>query len=243
MKRFGIIVFGLALLARPVQAQPSWTPEMAPWINAGSTVDYIFGGPSSMSTSGWGHWVGPYTAQMTGPTAPTFTVYCVDFYTLVAGGGRIITAEALSLGNPTAFPMAQRWGSRTYSSSVPLQNFAKAAYLASLFPQYVGNSSAIMSIQGAMWALTSGPGGYSSDPGVLQMLQLAEEGYGSYQNYDQWRLLRTTAVNGSEFGLSQHMLVQTQTVTPEPQTYVLLGSGLLFLVFVGRRRLKENGYS
>ena len=33
-----------------------------------------------------------------------------------------------------------------------------------------------------------------------------------------------------------------QSVVPEPQTYVLLFSGLIFMVFFGRRRMKEMGY-
>jgi hypothetical protein len=51
----------------------------------------------------------------------------------------------------------------------------------------------------------------------------------------------------------QEMLMQTAglptitevppTVTPEPQTCVLLFSGLIFMVFFGRRRLKEMGYA
>ena len=36
------------------------------------------------------------------------------------------------------------------------------------------------------------------------------------------------------------MLVQS--VAPEPQTYILMASGLIFLVAFGRRRLKEMGY-
>ena len=122
------------------------------------------------------------------------TVYCVDFYTLVANGGRVITAEALALTNPANFPVMQRWGSRTTMAPVPIRNFAKAAYLASLFPQFQGNAAAIKAIQGAMWVLTSNPAHVAADVDVQRALAMAEEGYGSYQHYDQWRLLRTTAV-------------------------------------------------
>jgi hypothetical protein len=37
-------------------------------------------------------------------------------------------------------------------------------------------------------------------------------------------------------------LSRATTVTPEPETYLLMATGLIFLAFVGRRRLKENGY-
>lgn len=33
------------------------------------------------------------------------------------------------------------------------------------------------------------------------------------------------------------------TETPEPQTYLLMGTGLIFLVFLGRRRMKETWYA
>ncbi len=42
------------------------------------------------------------------------------------------------------------------------------------------------------------------------------------------------------FWPSRRCLVQS--VVPEPQTYILMATGLLFMVFFGRRRMKEMGY-
>lgn len=47
---------------------------------------------------------------------------------------------------------------------------------------------------------------------------------------------------GAFVPLSQDFLVQT-AVVPEPQTYILLLSGLVAIFFVARRRTKENGYA
>ncbi|MBT8397189.1 MAG: hypothetical protein HKO65_03935 [Gemmatimonadetes bacterium] len=237
MKKLGIILFGLLLLAQPVQAQ-----DLAPKIADGATVTYTYNGPEAYY-GGWGVIVGPYKGTLLTPTNANMTLYCVDFYRRVMTG--TITAEALSLSNPGNFPVSQRWGSTTTYSPVALANFQQAAYLASMFHQFTGQpgqAAAWRAIHGAIWTLVSGvPATISTDPDVMTYLAMANAGYQSYGDYHDWRLLKTTAVNGNEFGTSQHFLVQT--VSPEPQTYVLLGSGLLFLVFVGRRRLKENGYS
>lgn len=239
MKKLGIILFGLALLVQPVQAQ-----DYAPTLPDESFVTYTYTGPEEWVVQ-WGVAVGPYTGTLLTPTNANITLYCVDFYRRVKSG--VITAQALSLGNADHFPFSQRWGASNVTMPVPLVNFQKAAYLASMFHSYTGQpgqAEAWKAIHGAIWTLVSGaPSGVSGYPGVAGYLAMADAGYLGYGNYDNWRLLKTEAVNGNKGLTSQYFLVQSEVVTPEPQTYLLLGSGLLFLVFVGRRRLKENGYS
>ena len=75
----------------------------------------------------------------------------------------------------------------------------------------------------------------------------ANNNYGGYGDYDQWSVLTTKSVaNNYRLQDSQEFLVQTQglpRLTEVPQTYVLMLSGLIFLVLIGRRRFKEIGYA
>jgi hypothetical protein len=249
MKKLGIILFGMALLAQPVQAQ---YPEFAPPWADGAVVKYKFDGVQQY-WSGWGMRTGPYNGTILGPTNPGVTIYCVDFHQRLRPGW--ITATALNLANPANFPVAQLSGpaSNPVMTGVTQAQFQQAAFLASLFYSYNTMLDPVLAaltphvahtrIHGAIWNIVSGaqlsdPNGYVE---AFEKYALAH--YGSHGQYSGWYLLETQTEFG---GPSQHFLaqaVQAQTVTPEPQTYILLGSGLLFLVFVGRRRLKENGYS
>ncbi len=90
--------------------------------------------------------------------------------------------------------------------------------------------------------------------------------YLDYAGYGEWSVLTTTAVANNPNWVSHEMLVRnppvaalsdvpptggdlpptggdlTPAVTPEPQTYLLMGTGLIFPVLLGRRRMKEMGY-
>ena len=61
-------------------------------------------------------------------------------------------------------------------------------------------------------------------------------------DFDDWHVLTAYDAAGQRLLPRQEMLTQTQSVVPEPQTYVLLFSGLIFMVVFGRRRMKEQGY-
>lgn len=106
-------------------------------------------------------------------------------------------------------------------------------------------------IHAAMWSLTSPPfpvsSPYVSNPTLADALAFAFRQYAGYQagngyagtgiNFAQWSVL--TPTNSSVSTSAQEMLVRT-TVTPEPETWALLGTGMLFLFGFARRRMRET---
>ena len=248
MKKLGIILFGLLLLAQPVQGQDYSPNILAQSLPNQGSVQYTYDYPGNWVKASWnGVYVGPYegTLLMVGadPTNAPMSLYCVDFLHY-AVANKVVTAKVSNIGSGNV--SAARLG------AAGLDAYKKAAFLASMFSSYtavaqfsaLSQAAAFSGIHAAIWYYTSGGGPYTGDPYWMAFKDYAEANYMSYGGYGGWSVLTTQSV-ADNFRVqdTQEFLVQTSTVTPEPQTYVLLGSGLLFLVFVGRRRLKENGYS
>ena len=112
--------------------------------------------------------------------------------------------------------------SQNYGGSNLQADLQKAAWLTTKFWD-PANAADWKGIHYAIWSLTSGIGLVGTD--------------------DYLKSARDWVEGHPEWGVrsSQSMLVQS-TVTPEPETYLLMATGLIFLAFFGRRRFKENGY-
>ncbi len=253
MKKFGIILFGLGmLLAQPVAAQ-----NIAPALPDQGEVQYSYDYPGQYVKASWnGVYVGPYEGTLLAigadPTNAAISLYCVDFLHY-AMPGKIVTASVSNIGGgDTSLARLGAGG---------LASYKKAAFLSSLFQSYASiagfsgltQAQAWSGIHAAIWYFTSGSGPYTGDAWWGAFRSYADNNYLGYGGYDQWSVLTTKSVANSRIQDSQEFLVQTPgfptiteippTVTPEPQTYVLLFSGLIFMVFFGRRRLKEMGYA
>ncbi len=255
MKKYGIILFGMGvLLAQPVAAQ------IAPALPDPGTVQYTYNNPSLVKASWNGIYVGPYSGTLLAigadPTNAAISLYCVDFlhYALP---GKVVTASVSNIGGGNTGLARLGAGG--------LVAYKKAAFLSSLFQSYatiaqfsgLTQAQAWSGIHAAIWSFTSGGGPYGGDPFFGAFAAYANNNYVGYGDYDQWSVLTTKSVaNNYRLQDSQEFLVQTQglprltevpevppTVTPEPQTYILMLSGLIFLVLIGRRRLKEIGYA
>jgi hypothetical protein len=253
MKKLGVVLFGLVLLlAQPLSAQ-----NLAPTLPDQGTVQYAYNSPGQLVKASWnGVYVGPYDGTLLAigadPTNTPISIYCVDFlhYALP---GKTVTASVSNLGGGNT--------SLTRLGASSLASYQKAAFLASMFQAYTSvtqfsaltQAQAWSGIHAAIWYFTSGGGPYTGDSYWNSFKTYAEDNYQGYAGYNEWSVLTTKSVANSRLQDSQEFLVQSQvlrtvsevppTVTPEPQTYVLLATGLFFLVFIGRRRLKEMGYA
>lgn len=235
MKRLGIILLGATmLLAKPLSGQNLVKPAL----NDDSSITYTYLGTQDKENTGFG----PYVGALGYAGANPVNIYCVDLYRHTVTGARI-TANVQNLSDPFGLAAPMYYGGSDLQTDLK-----KAAWLSMQFWN-PANSGDWKAIHYAIWSLTSGTllnPSYPLHISASHWVSLAEANYMSYGNYSDWSLLTfesgfledtpTTTVRDA-----QSMLVQS-TVTPEPETYLLMATGLLFLAFFGRRRLKENGY-
>ncbi|MFH1763252.1 MAG: hypothetical protein ABIF09_03575, partial [Gemmatimonadota bacterium] len=242
MKKFGIILFGLGmLLAQPVAAQ------IAPALPDQGTVKYTYNNPGQYQGASFGGiYVGPYAGTLRAiggnPTDAAMSLYCVDFFNF-AVQGQVVAAVVSNLdGGNTSLARLGASG---------LESYKKTAFLSSLFQTYgsigqfsgLSQTQAWSGIHAAIWYFTSGEvGRYTSASYLSAFRDYATDNYLNYNGFHQWSVLTTMSVGGNPLWASQEFLVQTQglprltqvpqvppTVTPEPQTYGLMLSGLIFL--------------
>ncbi len=234
MKRLGIILLGATMLfAQPLSGQKLADPGFLD----DSSVTYTFTGTE------FGRF-GPYIGQFAyGGTNPV-NIYCVDLYRSVSSGF-VVTANVQNLSDPTGLLSAPNYGGTDVQVDLK-----KAAWLSMKFwdPANYGDPAKLKAIHYAVWSLTSNAGISGTEAykvAARAWVQQATDNYMSYGNYSDWSLLTTTSAMYGTTQLrrsTQSMLVQSTTVTPEPETYLLMATGLIFLAFFGRRRFKENGY-
>jgi hypothetical protein len=233
MKRLGIILLGATmLLAQPLTGQKLADPAFPD----GSSITYTFTGTE-------GGRFGPYIAQFQYPGTNPVNIYCIDMYRSISPG-HVITANVQNLSDAVGLVPALGYGGTNLQ-----QDLKKAAWLSMQFWN-PANAADWKGIHYAIWSLTSGVSLAGTDAYLLSAqnwVSLAGANYMSYGSYGDWSLL--TFESGyperypeMQLRPTQSMLVQSTTVTPEPETYLLMATGLLFLAFFGRRRLRESGY-
>lgn len=252
MKRFLSYAVALAVLALPGQlrAQDGVTFSDGDQIKLANTNDAV--------VAQWGGvYLGPYTGQLVSdPTTPMFTMYCVDFeHTIRYGQVWTVNESNLASGDL----------SQTRLGNPGLGTYSQIAYLASLFDSwdllaaeaydgtttfssYFGTSNASnkkymwSGIHAAIWKLASGgtsPTNTMATALSVPFLKYAEmKSLSGFDGMDmsEWSLL--TPVNKDSDSSAQEVLVRgsATTVTPEPETYLLLATGMLVLFAVARRK-------
>ena len=237
MKRFGIILLGATmLLAQPLSGQKLADPAFAD----DSSITYTFTGTE-------GGRFGPYIGEFGYAGTNPVNIYCIDLYRSISPG-QVITADVQNLSDPTGLV-----GALGYTGSTLQKDLQKAAWLSMQFWN-PANAADWKGIHYAIWSLTASLSIAGTDAYLLSAQSwaaAAEANYLGYGNYSDWSLLTFESGTYGDYQLTrptQSMLVQAAglsratTVTPEPETYLLMATGLIFLAFVGRRRLKENGY-
>jgi len=255
MKKFGIILFGLGmLLAQPVAAQQT-APSYAPDVPNQTLFEYEFRKGSGVRGD-WEEWapqVGPYLGRVgwDNPTGPLFTLYSVDFVNSIYSGLDVnAMVSNIGVGDMSMTLLGAGSGASTYGT--PLQRYQSAAWLASQY--FTAGTSSWSSIQAAIWTIMTPTFPVSSTFANPWLSTVIASGFvPTGIDFDRWSVLTAMDDTGQRLIGRQEMLMQgpvlrtvgevPPTVTPEPQTYVLLFSGLIFLVVFGRRRLKEMGYA
>lgn len=262
MKRLLSYALALTLVALPnaARAQDDVTFQDGDQIRL-ANVD------NAVVASWGGVYLGPYTGQlMSDPTQPMFTMYCVDYdheislgqtWTInesnLGGADLSQTREGVSgLGTyqQTAY-LASLFSSWDLLSGVKWDpshsNQTFGQYFASIGAGVTWNQrNAWSGIHAAIWSLTSAS--FPTAGSLADQLAHAFAVYAGYQygqgfagtgiNFAEWSVLSPTPLDGA--GTAQEMLVRT-SVAPEPQTWVLLGTGMLLLFGFARRRGREVG--
>ena len=253
MKRFLSYALTLAVLALPghVRAQDDVTFHDGDQIKLANVDDAV--------VAAWGGvYLGPYTGQLVSdPTKPMFTMYCIDFEHEVTKGEVWTINESDVTGGDLSQTRLGDAGLGTYSQITYLASLFDSWDLlsgvsydgnvshtfASYFASHVSDKTYIWSgIHAAIWKLASGgtmPSNMVASGLATPFLKYAQmKSLSSFDGMDMsgWTIL--TPVTPTDRKSAQEMLVHTTatTVTPEPETYLLLGTGMLFLLGLSRRK-------
>lgn len=191
------------------------------------TFKFITGNPYS-NPAAWGARVGPYQGQLLAvPGQPTVDIFCVDYLHTVSGG-QSWNATYSNMGGSLNDTYGVRF--RGWTQAMAAERYQVAALLATKFT--MSNKTEWGGIHGAIWNLMSdGSAMYSGSPvgGVLgdgtasqnalsaAFTELA--GNPSAVNASDWLIISDVDGNRQEF--------ITRNVVPEPETIILLVSGLM----------------
>ncbi len=202
-------------------------------LEAQSTVKFM-PGPPSPSVTAYGYYVGPFSGTITSdPTRPVIDLFCVDVLNSISWG-QVWTANFTNLASGDL--------SRTRQGNARLAEYQKAAYLASLF-----NSSGVTinqwgGIQSAMWDLLNpGAGGAAlTNSAETAWLGVANtwfaNGGASTFDFSRWTIVTDVNAAGVKSGRGAQEFLTQAGVTPEPETWVLMGTGLVLIVGFATRR-------
>lgn len=232
MKRVSMLFAALGLVLAPVVA----SAQLAPIPNPVEYLDFVQAVPPGLSgNNGVSQVVGPYVGQfMSGPggspTSAQFSIFCVD----IAGSATDAWVKSTSLAPPGGD--AAMATTKLGSAAGSFAKYTQAAYLSSLFSSWAtvnpDKRTAWSGIHAAIWTIMSGS--TVGDAGFTLRDQLMAQAAGAYaagwRGYHWYVLTPTDPVWGQEF----------LVVTPEPSTYLLLATGLIFLVAFGRKRFANR---
>jgi hypothetical protein len=183
------------------------------------------------AVTAYGYYVGPfYGTLLSDPTRPQIDLFCVDVLNRVAWG--------------------QEWdvnftglGSNDYSKTRhgidDRPDYVKAAWLADQFQST--STSQWGGLQAAIWNLLN-PGSPNGGTAERQWLDAVNTWFASptnVRNFDmsRWTVVTATGAAGLPVGGGPQEFLTTATfATPEPETWVLMGTGLLCLLGIAVKR-------
>ncbi|MGE0158098.1 MAG: PEP-CTERM sorting domain-containing protein [Gemmatimonadales bacterium] len=217
MKRLLTSMLVVGLLAQPgsVNAQQPYFYSGVP--DAQEYLDFVSG---SGVNGGYGVQVGPYAGRFTTPTTPLFSIYCVDYTHYARDQWVNVTglADGADLDNTRLKDYA---------------DYQKAAYLASLFDE--APTTAWGGIHAAIWSLTSGVA--VGDPTQRDYYLGLAAANGSTFSTAGWYVLSPLDPNGGAHDATGQEFLMRSVSVPEPASFLLIASGLLFLAAMSRKRL------
>jgi hypothetical protein len=188
------------------------------------------------AVTAFGYYVGPFSGTLlSDPTRPTIDLFCLDVMNQVQFGQKW-TAVFTNLANGNL--------ANTRHGAASVLNYKKAAWLTS---QYAATATSQWGgIQAAVWNLFNpgNPnGGTSPGNNTHEAYWLAQASTfassAAFNTFDYSKYTIVTDVNGVGQRVGGVQEFMTTTVTPEPETYLLMGTGLLAIlgVAVARGRL------
>jgi hypothetical protein len=227
MKRFGWVLFLFVLMIAAPSALADGTP-----------VTMTFTGVNGINDGSY--YVSPYQGLITsnGQTSPV-TLFCDDFNNEVTwnqtwsanltplGSSDLSNTRYGNAGDVALLQISNPY----YSSYTAGQLYAQAAWLTTQFNQYLSTDpSQVIALQYAIWDLFDPNAPTNS--GAQAWILSAEQNYGSVDlgNFELVTNVGPLALTGQV----QEFIIPT----PEPETYALLGAGLLGLVILSRRKAK-----
>jgi hypothetical protein len=219
-----LLAASLVLAAGAAEAQPR-----------NGTLQFQPTRPSPAVTA-YGYYVGPFWGTVTSdPTRPKIDLYCVDVLNSISWGHNW-SANFTNLGSGDL--------SLTRHGNAKLAQYQQAAYLASLFNTSGVTTTQWGGIQTAMWNLLNpgNPNGGTSTTNNTQeayWLAQASTWYatGGANNFDfsKWTIVTDVNATGVVSGRGTQEFLTTG-ITPEPETWVLMGTGVLLIVGFAVRR-------
>jgi len=219
MRAFLLIAAASALLAPSARAQT----EQLKFVD-GSGVGFN------------GVQVGPYRGMLLSePGSPTIDIYCVDYLHEITVNTVWTANESSLAGNLSKTRLGEGFGVSGiswYGADDVFTRYRKAAWLTTQFA--IQNTSAWGGIHSAIWLLTT-PNYSTNLPSafVSAAAYWITQANANYTTIDPNSYVILTDVNTTGFtnGVQEYLMV-----TPEPQTIVLLGSGIAVLYAARRRR-------
>ncbi len=177
-----------------------------------------------------GYYVGPFWGTVTSdPTRPTIDLYCVDVLNRVTWG-QTWNANFTNLGSGDL--------GLTRQGNAKLAEYQQAAYLASMFNAPGVNTGQWGGIQSAVWNLMN-PG--NPNGGTNPFVSTSEaywlrqantwytSGGASTFDFSRWTIVTDVRAAGNVSGIGTQEFLTTG-VAPEPETWMLMGTGLLLIV-------------
>ena len=178
-------------------------------------------GPSSPQVTGYGYYVGPFSGTvLSNPTLPTINLFCVDVLNAIAWGTKWkanVTSLALSdIGN-------------TRHGTASLDDYRKAAWLTTQYSPT--NKEQWAGIQAAVWNLLNPgkPNGGNAENFWLNQVN-GFQTTSAWSSYDWGQFYVLTPLEAAGMivgGGTQEFITTSPFVTPEPETLILLATGLV----------------
>jgi hypothetical protein len=247
MKRHLLKVLSAAILLQPALASAQALDRVP---LAEEYMQFVGAGPAVVGSFpvGSAPYLGPYTAQfLTGqggsPTSGQFSVYCVDYYH-GATSQWVETSELAAADMNTGVGLEP---TRAYMANAPTsyKKYAQAVYLASVIEStaalpYDQRRSTWSAAHAAIWTVMSG-NNIGGDTWAERDAYIAASllAYNTDAiDVSGWYVLSSSR-NPQLPGKNGQEYLARRVGVPEPGTLLLIGSGLLLLLGMGRGRLKD----
>ncbi len=219
----------------PAMAQGQWIDDYEGVLNGEEYLRFEGVGDAVVSdrgltASGQRVYVGPYRGSFSGVTSPSFSILCVDF--VHTAGSQQVAVSGIGSDAGDILPTTRLNVTGIYRS---------LAYYGSLFDSWdnlgygTDRRTVWTALHSAIWTVATGSDIGGATYALRDRILADHSASAAAYSADGWYVLSGT--NGYD---RQEMLIRTPASTvPEPSTYLLMATGLLFLAVFGRKRLKN----